>query len=70
MARLRCTSCKLVYEQAAMARHLTLTTSSTCRRCGGGLELEERKTGTPMDAVPAVLAVRSSVTGQARLPFG
>jgi hypothetical protein len=67
--RLSCVSCGLVYERAAIARHLPLATGCTCRRCGGELHADERP-GPPMKRRPVVLAVRSAVTGQARLPYG
>jgi hypothetical protein len=59
----------LVYEQAAIARQLTLAAGARCRRCGSELELEESTTRAAMEAVPPVVAIRSSVTGGARAVF-
>jgi hypothetical protein len=70
VSRLRCVSCGLVYEQAAIARHLPLATGCPCRRCGGELEPEEARRFDRSHRAPVVRAVRSAVTGQARLPYG
>jgi hypothetical protein len=68
--RLRCVSCGLVYEQAAIARHLPLATGCPCRRCGGELRPEDARSVKLGRRTPVVVAVRSAVTGQARLPYG
>ncbi|MEA2279983.1 MAG: hypothetical protein QOK21_590 [Solirubrobacteraceae bacterium] len=68
MAYLRCETCGLVYSRAAIARELAISTGVDCRRCGGTLKAEEAE--EPRFERRPVLAVRSAVTGRARLPFG
>jgi rubredoxin len=68
VTRMRCADCGIVYEPAAVARHLALATGCTCRRCGGSLEADERAEDRRR-ARPRVVAVRSAVTGHPRLPF-
>jgi hypothetical protein len=68
VSQLRCESCRLIYSLAAIAREPTLTSGVSCRRCGGTLELDEAP-GRRFQR-RTVVAVRSAVTGQARLPFG
>jgi DNA-directed RNA polymerase subunit RPC12/RpoP len=63
--RLRCASCGLGYSPAALAREMTLTAGTACRRCGGTLEADD----VQRDPVQRVVAVRSPITGTARLPY-
>jgi DNA-directed RNA polymerase subunit RPC12/RpoP len=67
MSSLRCETCGLIYSRAAVAREMTLSTGVDCRRCGGTLKLEEAE--EPRSKRRPVIAVRSAVTGQERLPF-
>jgi hypothetical protein len=68
MSYLRCETCGLIYSSAAIAREPAVSTGVDCRRCGGTLtadDSDERRF-----ARRPVVAVRSAVTGQERLPFG
>ena len=68
MSYLRCEACGLTYSDAAIAREMWLSARVDCRRCGGPLEVEE--SDAPRFERRPVLAVRSAVTGEERLPFG
>jgi hypothetical protein len=67
MSYLRCETCGLVYSRAAIAREMILSTGVDCRRCGGTLKAEDTDE-RGAERLP-VIAVRSAVTGQERLPF-
>jgi hypothetical protein len=68
MHYLRCEGCGLIYSRAAIAREMSLSTGVACRRCGGRLKAEESV--EPRFERQPVIAVRSAVTGEGRLPFG
>lgn len=68
MTYLTCETCGLIYSRAAVAREMVLATGVDCRRCGGTLRIEE--SDEPRPPHRPVVAVRSAVTGQERLPFG
>jgi ssDNA-binding Zn-finger/Zn-ribbon topoisomerase 1 len=65
--RLRCPSCRLTYEQAAIARVATLTAGAACPRCGS--RLRDEPADGDADRQSPVRAVRSAVTGRNRLPY-
>jgi hypothetical protein len=65
---LRCETCGLVYSRAAVAREMVLAMGVDCRRCGGTLTVAEAD--EPRLPHRPVVAVRSAVTGEERLPFG
>jgi DNA-directed RNA polymerase subunit RPC12/RpoP len=67
MSYLQCETCGLIYSHAAIAREMTLSTGVDCRRCSGTLKLEVTDESPPQRR--PVIAVRSAVTGQERLPF-
>lgn len=67
MSRLRCDECGLVYQRAAIARQMTLSSGVACRRCGGLLQSEHPEPDS--DARTTVVAVRSVVGGPERLPY-
>jgi hypothetical protein len=64
----RCETCGLMYSGAAIAREPAVSMGVDCRRCGGPLKVEDSE--EPRFNRRPVLAVRSAVTGQERLPFG
>jgi DNA-directed RNA polymerase subunit RPC12/RpoP len=67
MSYLRCETCGLIYSRAAIAREPAVSMGIDCRRCGGTLRAEDSE--EPRFERRPVLAVRSAVTGQERLPF-
>jgi DNA-directed RNA polymerase subunit RPC12/RpoP len=68
MSYLRCETCGLIYTSAAIAREPAVSMGVGCRRCGGTLKAEDSE--EPRFQRRPVVAVRSAVTGQERLPFG
>jgi hypothetical protein len=68
MSYLKCETCGLVYSSAAIAREPSVAMWVDCRRCGGTLAAEDAEEGRFVRR--PVVAVRSAVTGQERLPFG